>query len=334
MPPYHVSTSATGQGQTETESDNTDNNTNHQTGSTAEANQHSTNTNHSNNTQNDHHQTNTTSNTTHGVTITLQRVAAHDWNNHQHDSKLIIDNHSGHALDNWQITCTGNSANALSYNANVQGNLITPKSWNSTLRDSETLTLSLITHGRFPTSCALSSAHSDQSTDNTAKNDTTTPGTSTNNDTSNSQDTTPAEGNSDQNQSDDSTQDNQNNTQNNTDNQTGNNTGIVADGDQPQHQKRVVAYFPAWGIYGRDYQVSDIPADKITHINYAFINIGHKNGHYVCQLGDPWADIDKVFTENPHVLPPMSWNDTPADQRGNFGRLAQLKQKQEFRTLT
>ena len=74
---------------------------------------------------------------------------------------------------------------------------------------------------------------------------------------------------------------------------------------------RVVAYFVAWGVYGRNYHVSDIPADKITHINYAFANIS--NGE--CVLGDPYADIDKFY-------PGDSWD--AGALRGNFNQLNKL----------
>jgi len=57
-------------------------------------------------------------------------------------------------------------------------------------------------------------------------------------------------------------------------------TGDTADtsnpddtGDAPDPVERhVIGYFAEWGVYGRDYQVEDIPADKLTHINYAFAN--------------------------------------------------------------
>lgn len=97
-------------------------------------------------------------------------------------------------------------------------------------------------------------------------------------------------------------------------------------GAAPEHGKRVVGYFTSWGIYARDYQVADIPADRLTHINYAFININGSS--LTCEIGDPWADTDKVFgAEN--GLPAMSWDEsvTPIDERGNFGRFLQLKEK-------
>jgi chitinase len=76
----------------------------------------------------------------------------------------------------------------------------------------------------------------------------------------------------------------------------------------------IVAYFAAWSIYSRSYFIADIPGDKITHINYAFANIG-SDGNLA--LGDSWADVEKAF-------PGDTW-DQPL--RGNFNQLLKLKQK-------
>jgi len=43
-------------------------------------------------------------------------------------------------------------------------------------------------------------------------------------------------------------------------------------------ERRIVTYFPEWGIYQRNYQISDVPWDKITHFNYAFVDIDLQNG--------------------------------------------------------
>jgi chitinase len=32
-------------------------------------------------------------------------------------------------------------------------------------------------------------------------------------------------------------------------------------------EKRIVGYYTSWSIYQRDFQVADIPADKLTHVN-------------------------------------------------------------------
>ncbi|MBQ72815.1 MAG: hypothetical protein CMJ67_07900, partial [Planctomycetaceae bacterium] len=55
---------------------------------------------------------------------------------------------------------------------------------------------------------------------------------------------------------------------------------------------RVVAYYIEWGTYGRDYQPEDIPWESITHLNYAFANIGD-DGRVT--LFDTYAAIEKNF---------------------------------------
>ncbi|RKP38241.1 glycoside hydrolase, partial [Dimargaris cristalligena] len=52
--------------------------------------------------------------------------------------------------------------------------------------------------------------------------------------------------------------------------------------------KKVVAYFNSWSIYARGYTPEDLPAEELTHINYAFAKI--ENGEIA--LVDPWADVE------------------------------------------
>jgi len=78
--------------------------------------------------------------------------------------------------------------------------------------------------------------------------------------------------------------------------------------------KKIIAYFAAWGVYGRNFQVSDIDASLITHLNYAFANI--TSGE--CVLGDSYADIDKFY-------PGDSWD--AGSLRGSFHQLQLLKAK-------
>ena len=78
--------------------------------------------------------------------------------------------------------------------------------------------------------------------------------------------------------------------------------------------KRLVGYFTSRSVYVRDYHVPDIPADKITHINYAFVNISPSQGTII--LGDPYADIEKFY-------PGDSW-DTDS-LRGSFQQPQILK---------
>jgi chitinase len=76
--------------------------------------------------------------------------------------------------------------------------------------------------------------------------------------------------------------------------------------------KKLIAYYPAWATYARGFQVSDIPGQKLTHINYAFANI--QQGR--CVLGDSYADIDKAFAGD-------TWDQGAL--RGNFNQLRKLK---------
>ena len=50
----------------------------------------------------------------------------------------------------------------------------------------------------------------------------------------------------------------------------------------------IIGYYTSWSIYARDFQVADIPAEQLTHINYAFANVDGETG--TCVLGDTWAD--------------------------------------------
>jgi chitinase len=83
------------------------------------------------------------------------------------------------------------------------------------------------------------------------------------------------------------------------------------DSTMPEHDYRVVGYYAAWTVY-RDFSVADIPADQLTHINYAFANIS-ANGEIA--LGDPWADV-QMPDEN---------DTTEAELQGNFRQLLLLK---------
>ena len=77
---------------------------------------------------------------------------------------------------------------------------------------------------------------------------------------------------------------------------------------------RIVGYYTSWSVYARKFEVSQIRAAKLTHINYAFANISPKGE---CVLGDPWADVQKAYP-----------GDRTTDLvKGNFGQLARLKRK-------
>ncbi|KEK24361.1 glycosyl hydrolase family 18 protein [Bacillus gaemokensis] len=124
--------------------------------------------------------------------------------------------------------------------------------------------------------------------------------------------------------------------------------------DSSKTNQKIIGYFPSWGIYGRNYQVADIDASKLTHLNYAFADIcwngkhGNPSTHpdnpnkqtWSCKessvplqnkevpngtlvLGEPWADVNKSFPGSG-----STWEDCDKYARcGNFGELKRLKAK-------
>lgn len=78
-------------------------------------------------------------------------------------------------------------------------------------------------------------------------------------------------------------------------------------------EPRIVAYYAGWASYsGRE--VAHIDASKITHLNYAFANIG-LDGRIA--VGDPTVDTLKLFPGD----------DLTAPFHGNFNQLRLLKEK-------
>jgi chitinase len=65
------------------------------------------------------------------------------------------------------------------------------------------------------------------------------------------------------------------------------------DAEQPITAPRVVGYFASWGIYDETpYLVTDIPAELLTHVNYAFINVD-ENGE--CVFDDVWGELEYPY---------------------------------------
>lgn len=86
----------------------------------------------------------------------------------------------------------------------------------------------------------------------------------------------------------------------------------------------MIVYYPAWAIYARSFEVSDLPAERFTHLNYAFANVSPSGE---CELGDPWADVQRTAAGD-------SWEDQAAGRAGNFRRLRELKARHpHLRTL-
>ncbi|WP_239584141.1 glycoside hydrolase family 18 protein [Aquibacillus albus] len=80
-----------------------------------------------------------------------------------------------------------------------------------------------------------------------------------------------------------------------------------------QNQYKRIGYYAGWSTYS-GYQVEDIDASKLTHINYAFANIS-EDGKII--VGDTWADTEKEFPGD---------SDRQAF-KGNFHQLNKLKEQ-------
>ncbi len=104
------------------------------------------------------------------------------------------------------------------------------------------------------------------------------------------------------------------------------------------YDKVLAAYFPEWGIYGRDYQLADVPADELTHLIYAFADL---NSSGEMTLFDSYAATEKRFSAEESVTGEADqWYYPPEDPRseqtiwGNFNQLALLKEANPHLTIS
>ncbi|PWI65482.1 hypothetical protein PCL_07083 [Purpureocillium lilacinum] len=76
-------------------------------------------------------------------------------------------------------------------------------------------------------------------------------------------------------------------------------------------------YFTNWGIYGRNFQPSELSADKLSHVLYAFMRV---EADGTVRSGDTYADIEKHY-------PGDSWADDGTNAYGCVKQLYSLKRK-------
>lgn len=84
---------------------------------------------------------------------------------------------------------------------------------------------------------------------------------------------------------------------------------------------RVIGYYVQWSTYARDYEPGDIPAAKLTHINYAFVQVRYSGELYST---DEEADFKMVYPAK-NGLPAQTYYESYRNRAGNFGRLRDLK---------
>ncbi|KAJ2930548.1 hypothetical protein H1R20_g6536, partial [Candolleomyces eurysporus] len=101
-----------------------------------------------------------------------------------------------------------------------------------------------------------------------------------------------------------------------------NHTAIL---DKRATGKASFAYFTNWGIYGANFQPTDIQTGPITHILYSFADTNPTTGNII--LTDPYADEQKHF-------PGDSWSETGNNLYGCLKQLYLLKlQKRNLKVL-
>ena len=89
-----------------------------------------------------------------------------------------------------------------------------------------------------------------------------------------------------------------------------------------QKGKKLVVYHTNWANYSKDYQVKDIPIDKVNDVCYAFFNLKADGQVF---SGDTWADFEKKYTDKARGVEPVDTWDSESPFYGNLGQFYKLK---------
>jgi chitinase len=100
--------------------------------------------------------------------------------------------------------------------------------------------------------------------------------------------------------------------------------GLLSAAPAAAQARRFAGDFTEWGVYDRNYVPADIPADSLTHINYAFIvpEDPDGDGYYDCTIADSWAALEKPLAR---LVP-----GTRTDLGENLGTLNQLRRLRTY----
>ncbi|MDH3768020.1 MAG: glycoside hydrolase family 18 protein, partial [Gammaproteobacteria bacterium] len=106
-------------------------------------------------------------------------------------------------------------------------------------------------------------------------------------------------------------------------------TGMVSVAPLAADERKVIAYFPEWGVYQQPYYVRGIvdagSADKLSVLNYAFVvPFPDGNGNYICEFDDPVAAYQQIYNASMSVDGVA--DDPTQDLYGHFNQLKKLKQ--------
>ena len=95
------------------------------------------------------------------------------------------------------------------------------------------------------------------------------------------------------------------------------------DRDEHHGRKKIVGYFPQWGVYGNFFVknlISSGSASLLTHLDYAFANVQNNQ----CASFDTWADYQNPLTAD-QTVNGQADSQAPNAFAGNFHQLKELK---------
>src|SRR5215469_8032967 len=68
--------------------------------------------------------------------------------------------------------------------------------------------------------------------------------------------------------------------------------------------KHLIGYFPSWGIHAQNYHVADVPADKLSHVVYAFADVTPTGDCVSTNVDDDrinFAQLQQLTQQHPNL---------------------------------